>query len=117
MAVRRVDDEHVDAGVDERLRPVEVALARADGGADAQPAVLVLRRIGELPALEDVLDRDQAAQPALLVDDGQLLDALPVQDALGLLERRADGCRDEAVLVMTSRIGLSSSSRTGGRGS
>ncbi len=79
VAVRRVDDEHVDAGVDERLRALERVGPDADRGADAQPALLVLRRLRELDLLLDVLDRDQAAQPAVAVDDRQLLDLVAVR--------------------------------------
>ena len=44
VAVRRIDDEHVGARRDERLRPLERVGPDADRGADAQPAVRVLRR-------------------------------------------------------------------------
>ena len=44
VAVRRVDDDHVDLGGDERRGALERIGADADGGADAQPAPLVLRR-------------------------------------------------------------------------
>ena len=42
MAVGGVDDEHVDAGGDERLGPLEGVGADADGGADPEAAPLVL---------------------------------------------------------------------------
>ena len=45
VPVRGVDDEHVDAGGDERLRALDRVGADADRGADAQPAALVLRRL------------------------------------------------------------------------
>ena len=62
MAVRRVDDDHVDAGLDQRLDALLGVAAHADRRADAQPAVLVLAGVRMLGRLEDVLDRDQAAQ-------------------------------------------------------
>ena len=42
MAVRGVDHDHVDAGLDQRLDALLGALAHADRGADAQLAVRVL---------------------------------------------------------------------------
>ena len=95
VAVRRVDDEHVDAGLDERLRALERVGPDADRGADAQPPLLVLRRLRELDLLLDVLDGDQPAQPAVGVDDRELLDLVAVEDLLGLGERRADRRGDE----------------------
>ena len=63
--------------------------------ADAEAALLVLRRERVLDPLADVLDRDQAAQPPVGVDDRQLLDPVPVQDRVRLVERRPDRCGDE----------------------
>ena len=97
VAVRRVDDEHVGARRDQRLRALERVRADADRGADAQPALRVLRRERELDPLLDVLDRDQALEHAVGVDDGQLLDPVAVQELLGLLERRPDRRGDEAL--------------------
>ena len=93
--MRGVDDEHVDLGADERLGALERVRADADRGADAQPALLVLRRERELDPLLDVLDRDQALEPAVRVDDRQLLDLVPVQDLVRLVERRPDRRGDE----------------------
>ena len=93
--MRGVDDEHVDAGVDERLRALERVRADADRRADAQASLLVLRRVRVLDLLLDVLDGDQALEPAVAVDDGQLLDLVAVEDLLGLGERRADRRGDE----------------------
>ena len=44
----------------ERLRALDRVRPDADRGADAQPAVRVLRRVREVDALLDVLDGDQA---------------------------------------------------------
>ena len=85
MSVRRVDDEHIGAGGDECLRALDRVGADADGGADAQPAALVLRRVRVLDLLLNVLDRDEPAQLAVGIDDRQLLDLVAVQDLLGLL--------------------------------
>ena len=97
MPVRGVDDEHVDAGIDQRLRALDRVGADADRGADAQAALRVLRRLRELDALLDVLDRDQARDAPVGVDDRQLLDAMPVQQLLCFAQRRADRRGDEAV--------------------
>ena len=90
MTVRRIDDQHVDARIDERARALPGIVADTDGGADAQPSLLVLRRLRELDPLLDVLDRDQPLQHAVRVDDGELLDLVAVQDRLRLREGRPD---------------------------
>ena len=84
MAVRRVDDEHVGARSDERLRALDGLRPDTDRGADAQAPALVLRRLRVLDLLLDVLDGDQPAQAAVGVDDGQLLDLVATEDLLGL---------------------------------
>ena len=96
VAVRRVDDERVDLGVDERVGALERVGADADGRGDAQAAAVVLRRERVRLPLRDVLDGDQALEPAVDVDDRELLDAVPAEDRLRLLERRADRRGDEA---------------------
>ena len=60
MAVRGIDHEHVDAGLDQRGDALLGALADADRGADAQLALRVLAGVRVLGRLEDVLDGDQA---------------------------------------------------------
>ena len=90
-----VDDEHVCAGADERLRALERVGTDADRGADAEPPVRVLRRLGEIDALLDVLDGDQAGDAPFTVDDRELLDAVAVQQLLRFAERRADRRRHQ----------------------
>ena len=85
MAVRGVDDEHVHAAGDERLRALDRVGPDADGGADAQAAALVLRRVRVLDLLLNVLDGDEPAQPSVRVDDRQLLDLVAAEDRLGFL--------------------------------
>ena len=74
VPVRGVDDQEVDARLDQRLRSPLGVLADADGRADDQPALGVLGGVRELLALGEVLDRDEPAQPARTVDERQLLD-------------------------------------------
>ena len=47
MAVRGIDHQHVDAGLDQRLGPLQPGRAGADRGADPQPAVRVLAGVRE----------------------------------------------------------------------
>ena len=97
VAVRGVDDEHVDVRRDQRLGALERVFADADGGADAQPAEAVLARVRVLDHLLDVLDGDQALQHEAVVDDQQLLDLVAVQESRAPLERRADRHREQRV--------------------
>ena len=83
--MRGVDDEHVGAGRDERLRTLGCLGADSDRRSDAQPAAVVLRRLRVLDLLLDVLDGDEPAQPTVGVDDRELLDLVAVKDLLRLL--------------------------------
>ena len=69
VAVRGVDDQQVNACLDQRLCPLICVRTYANSGAHAQAPLGVLRGIGILDALLDVLDRDQAGQDAALVND------------------------------------------------
>ena len=73
VAVGGVDDEHVDAGLDQRGGALPGVAEVADRGADEQAAVGVLGGVGELLGLHEVLDGDQPGEPALVVDDRQPL--------------------------------------------
>ena len=82
MAVRRVDDDHIDLGRDEGGGALERVRPDSDGGPDPQSPPLVLG--GERVALTllDVLDRDQAAQAPGRVDDRKLLDLVATEQQL-----------------------------------
>src|SRR5947208_33821 len=60
--------------------------------------VLILVGVGMPPALEDVLDGDQALEDATLVHDRQLLDAVLGEDPLRIVETRAHRCGHQAIL-------------------
>jgi hypothetical protein len=51
-----------------------------------------------LSPLVNVLDRDQTAQQAVLVDDGELLDSMAAENPLRFVERGADRRRDQPLL-------------------
>ena len=67
-------------------------------GTDPQAAQLVLAGMGVLDLLLDVLDRDQTLEAALLVDHQELLDSVPVEQQLGLLEGGAHRRGDQVFL-------------------
>ena len=91
MPVRRIDDHQIDVGIDQPLAALETGIADAGGRGNAQAALLVLGRVRIEPALLDVLDRDQADAAVVLVDDQQFLDAMLVEQPLGLV--RSDRSR------------------------
>ena len=95
MAVRGVDHDHVDAGIDQPLGALEAVVADRGRGGDAQAALLVLAGERMRDRLLDVLDGDQADAAILVVDHQQLLDAVLVQQALGLVLADALAHRDE----------------------
>ena len=68
MAVRGIDDDEIDAGVDQRLGALEALVADGGRGGDAQPALLVLAGVRVGDRLFDVLDGDQADAAIVVVD-------------------------------------------------
>src|SRR3954465_2931374 len=81
VPVRGVDHEHVHPGVHEQTGALVGVVPDPEGGAHDEATVGVLGGVRELITLDEVLDGDQAAQPARLVDERQLLDLLLRQQA------------------------------------
>ena len=95
VAVGGVDDERVDALGDERVGPLLDIGADPDRRGHPQAAPGVTGGVRELLALQDVLHRDQPDQAAVVVDERQLLDAVLLQEGLGLVQGGADRGRHE----------------------
>src|SRR5256885_1742407 len=72
-----------------RLDASLAVAADTDRRADPQPTELVGRCGGMGLGLLDVADRDQPLEPAGAVDHQQLLDAVLVQEVLGLVDLHA----------------------------
>ena len=99
MTVGGIDDDEIDARLDQCLAAGITGLADAGGGGDAQPALLVLAGIGIGNRFLDVLHRDQTDATVIAVDHQQLLDAMLVQQPFGLvLTDAALTHRDEVFL-------------------
>ena len=98
MAMRGVDHDKIDAGFDQPFGTHETGVANRGRGRDPQPALLVLAGKGIGDGLLDVLDRDQSDAAILRVDHQQLLDAVLMQEPLGLLLPDAFADRDELFL-------------------
>mmetsp|Transcript_24960 Transcript_24960/g.66960 ORF Transcript_24960/g.66960 Transcript_24960/m.66960 type:complete len:458 (+) Transcript_24960:210-1583(+) len=95
VALRRVDDEDVGAGLDQLGDARLVGGARVHGRADDQSLLLVLGREREVAVLAQVLARDGSDELVALVDDGQLALLRVLQDLVGLLEGAALECGDD----------------------
>ncbi len=98
MSVCGVDHQHIDVGRDQGVRTLERVARDADRGADAEAPQRILAGVGILDGLLDVLDRDEALQPEIVIDDEELLDLLLVQDFLGFVERGANRHGDQVAL-------------------
>src|SRR6267142_1625688 len=94
MSVSSIDDQDVDAGIDQCPGAIAV-IGGADSCRDTKAPVLVLVGVGEIAALVDVLDGDQSAEDSLLVDNGELFDAVLPKYGLCLVERGANRSGDE----------------------
>ena len=95
VAVGGVGHQHVDARVDEGRRPLPRVAEVADRPGDQQPAVGVLGGLRELLGLHEVLDRDEAGEPAPLVDEREPLALVLPQDRGRVVGRDVDGRRDQ----------------------
>ncbi len=95
MAVRGVDDQAVDARLDQHLRALETLAADGGRRGDAQAPVGVLGGVGMGGRLLDVLDGDQPDAALRVVDDDELLDAVLVQQAARLVLADALGDGDD----------------------
>ena len=90
VAMGAVQHQDVSMRGSQRLGPLDGVLTDTDRRADPQAAEQVLARLRILDRLLDVLDGYQSAQVEVAVDDEEFLDAVPMQDLLGLGQRRAD---------------------------
>ena len=97
MAVRGVDDDDVDLGGDEGFRAGVAVIAHAGGGGDAEAAELVLVGEGVGLGLVHVLDGDEAHAAVGVIDDQELLDAMAVEEAAGVLPVDLGGDGDEVL--------------------
>src|SRR5690606_5361053 len=98
MAVSGVHHHYVDAGGGQRADAFFGVGAGADGGPNAQAALIVLggQRIGL--GLLQVTERHQATQVEAIVNHQHLLDAVLVQLGADLFQRRAFQHGDQLVL-------------------
>jgi hypothetical protein len=78
VAVRGIDDQHIDPGFYQCCDAFFGTFADADSRAYAQAPMLVLAGIGMLRRLEDVLGGDQPLEAEILIDDQDPLEAMLV---------------------------------------
>ena len=97
VAVRDVDDEHVDAGAHQLARPLEIVAGRADRRADHQPSLRVAGRERPAPLPDQILGRHQALSTPVVVDERQLLDLALDHHPLALFRGGAAAMDDEPI--------------------
>ena len=93
--MRGVGDEYVDAGLDQRGRPLPGVTEVADRRPDHQAPVRVLGRMRELLGLHEVLDGDETTETTRLVDKREPLALVLAQKGCRLVTRDADRPGDE----------------------
>ena len=96
--MRRVDDDDIDAGLDQARNPLLGIETGANGRPDTQRAALILTGKWEVGSLLKVLGRDHPAEPETLVDDENLLDPMLVQETEHLFLGGALLDRDQPLL-------------------
>ena len=97
VAVRRVDDDEVALGVEQRLGPRQPVGADAGRGTRPEPALSVLAGVGKGLRPLDVLDRDEADAAVGVVDHHELLDPVPVEEPLRLVAVHVLAHRDQVL--------------------
>src|SRR5574343_1776800 len=86
VAVRRIDDHHIDTGLGQQFDAFLGAGTDADcrTGAQATGGVLVGQRV--FGRFQDVLDGDQATQMEVIIDDQHALQTVGADQLLGFLD-------------------------------
>ena len=92
VTVRGVDDDDIDAGLDESSDATPPLGADADGGPDDRPRASETDR-GKCSPLLDVRMVTSPTSRAVIVDDDELFDAVAVHEPLGLLASISRGER------------------------
>ena len=97
VAVRGVDHDRIYSDSRECLDTRLQIFTDTDGRRDTQASARITSGVRELLTLHDVFHGDEAAQPSLCIDERKFLDAVLLQQLLGLLERRALRCGHETL--------------------
>ena len=97
VAMRGIDHDGVDTGLDQRFDPLFRAFADSHGRTDPQPPRSVARSVRKTGLLVDVFDGDQALQLERIVHHQQPLELVLVQQRLGLGRSGPIPYRDQLV--------------------
>jgi hypothetical protein len=89
--MRRIDDQHINAGSNKSLCPFLTICTGANGSTYAQFPLSILCCQGMLGCLQDVLHRNQATQFTLSVHHKNALNPMFVHQGLGLFKASAFG--------------------------
>ncbi|MNL17105.1 hypothetical protein D3C87_1381800 [compost metagenome] len=79
-----IDDDDIDARIDQALGALDTIVAGGDGGGGTQTALSVLGGVRVQLRLFDVLDGDETDAAAFIIDNQQLFDTVRMEKALGL---------------------------------
>ena len=85
------------SGAHELGGALEIVAGRADGGADAEPALLVASRERQAPLTQEVARGDQPEQATVVSDERQLLDLALDHQLLGVHEAQRASMHDEPI--------------------
>ena len=96
--MRGVDHDEVNTGIDQHLGALKARITRASGSTHQQPLMLVLGGERVVGGLLHVVDGDQPHAFVVVIDDDQLLDAVFVEKALGLVPVNAHPDGDEVLV-------------------
>lgn len=96
VSLRRVEDDDVEASVDEEAKTILVVGACADGGCGIELLALgVLASEGVILVLEEIGASEEGCEAALVVDDGEFALLGGAEDDVGFVEGDALWSGDE----------------------
>ena len=98
MAVRGIDDNHVNVGIHQTFCPGIALIADTCCGGNPEASLFILGGVGVKLCLFDVLDGDQADTIAVAIDNQKLFDPVLMKQALGLVLADRFTDRDQIVL-------------------
>ena len=98
MTMRRIDNNQIDTGLNQRLGAGKPVIANRGGGGDAQTTLLIFRGIGVQLRFFHIFNGNQPDAMIGIIDNQQLFNAVLVQKPLGFLMGHGFLHRDEVFM-------------------
>ena len=98
VAVRGIDNDHIDTSRQQRLGTRQAIVTDTRRGGNAQTPLFILGRVGKILRALNIAHRHHADAAILLINNKKLFNAVAVQQPFGLFRVDTLAHRDEIVL-------------------